>query len=380
MTERLQVLEAQEEHAPLLAAFFRETWDPGSSAERVLGSWQLSATENPCEPGVAPPTYIAVQANRVLGYCSSLPLRLWSGSSEYPAYWAKGLMVLPEFRGGPIGFHVLSALTKSRPIMAAVTVADGSKRLFGALGYRDYGAIPNLVRPTRLSLLARQLRPMDLPRSSALVGGALRIAEWSRKLKVSVGFGYLADTAAAPLFARRSGPDLVTGMETPPPWGEVDALWQELQGNIGAAPLRDSLAWDGRYKTVGASAYHFVTLRRASRLVGIAVIRTPKQDGDSRLAGLRMASISDMLVHPEEKGVGLLLAAAEQHAASMGAGAVILSITNRRIVESARRRGYLERRGNIHFFLRDTAKRTIWPESLGGWWLTRGDGESDATF
>ena len=97
------------------------------------------------------------------------------------------------------------------------------------------------------------------------------------------------------------------------------------------------------------------------------------------LAGAPL-NMLDMLVHPEEKGVGLLLAAAEQHAASMGAGAVILSITNRRIVESARRRGYLERRGNIHFFLRDTAKRTIWPESLGGWWLTRGDGESDATF
>lgn len=380
MAGRVSVLAAEAHHAPMLAEFFRLTWDPSATVERVLAGQATAAAANASEPGVVPPTFIAVQDDRVIGYCSSLPLTLWKQGQPHAAYWAKGLMVLPEFRSGPIGYHVLAALTKSRPLLAAVTVAEGSKRLFGALGYRDVGAIPNLVRATRYRMALSQIRPMALPLgSSGLKRVALRSAEFARRAGLAYAGGLLADGVSGLLY--RSGRAhgevrLHDVLDTT----ELDTLWQQVQGEVPAMPARDGRTWSQRYFADGATMYRRVTLRRQGRLVGMALVKVPRVKGDPRLAGLRMASISDLLISPCDPGVGALLQAAEDAAAHMGAGSVILSVTDRRLVAAARQRGYLQRPGNIHFFLRDTNRDSAWPEPLGDWWLTRGDGESDATF
>lgn len=264
--------------------------------------------------------------------------------------------------------------------MAAVTVAEGSKRLFRAIGYRDLGPIPNLVRATRFRVALQQLRPTEIAAPSALITSVLRVAEIARSAGFSPALGRVIDTLSAVVLPPKLAADAAVTVEPYLAAAELDALWDSVRATIGAASVRDAAAWEGRYGLAGTTAYHFLALRRSGQLRGVAVLRTPKVQGDARLAGLRMASISDLLIRPDEGGIDALLAATEVYAASLGAGAVILSVTNRRIVDCARRRGYWVRKGNIHFLVRDTATPSAWPESLEEWWLTRGDGESDATF
>lgn len=378
MAGRVSLFAVDDSHADLLADFFRKTWTPDASAEDVAASRRRAAEQNSSEPGVAPPTYVAVQGQQIIGYCSSLPLQLWSKGQALPAYWAKGLMVLPEFRGGPIGFHVLNALTRSQPLIAAVTVADGSKRLFGALKYRDYGAIPNLVRPTSFRLALGQVRPTRL----TVKHRALRVAFHGFELMQRVGAatlgGAVADAVTAPFRRPRSSTPLRFEVAERLDGTSLDGLWDRVRANLRSAPVRDGRSLQSRYGSDGA--YQCVRMERGGQLVGVAILKRPRDEGDPRLAGLRMASISDLLIDPNDADLASLLHATERQAAGLGAGAVILSVSNRRVVERAKRHGYLERSGNIHFFLRSTIPALEWPTDLGDWWLTRGDGESDASF
>ena len=105
MSERaakLEIVPVQNYHAEALAAFIRLVWNPAASAASVLAARAAGAQHNVAEPGVAPPTWIAIRSGQVLGYVTTLSVRFSNGTHDWPGYWIKGLMVLPEFQSGPI--------------------------------------------------------------------------------------------------------------------------------------------------------------------------------------------------------------------------------------------------------------------------------------
>src|SRR5438552_4326084 len=140
---------ASDEHAAAIATFNRQIWGDGATAEGVLASRRRSATDNVVAPGQPSPSVIVLEGSRVIGYCGSIPQRLWDGVAEHPAYWVKGLMVLPEYRGGPIGLLVVKELAKQLPRATSLVVAPAARRLFSALGWTDLGAVANFVRLLR---------------------------------------------------------------------------------------------------------------------------------------------------------------------------------------------------------------------------------------
>jgi GNAT superfamily N-acetyltransferase len=146
---KLEIVCVEEAHAEALAAFIRAVWNPAATATSVLAARAVGARHNVAEPGVAPPTWIALRAGQVLGYVSTLSARFSNGTRDWPGYWLKGLMVLPEFQSGPIGYHVLKAATDALPLSGGLAVAPAARRLFTALGYKDCGAIDNWLRPLR---------------------------------------------------------------------------------------------------------------------------------------------------------------------------------------------------------------------------------------
>ena len=121
---RLEVIRADDANAAQIAEFIQLVWDGTATPESVVAARAEGAKRNTVEPGVAPPTYIALQAGRVLGYVTSIPIRLWDGERDWGAYWIKGLMVHPEFRNGPIGYLLLKAATK---LADALPVVDTSR-------------------------------------------------------------------------------------------------------------------------------------------------------------------------------------------------------------------------------------------------------------
>lgn len=113
----------------------------------MVRSRAAAASRNLAEPGAPPPTWIAIQDGRVLGFVTTIPVRFWDGETSLPAYWIKGLMVLPEYRQGPIGYAVLKAAVAALPRTGSLAVAAPARRLFTALGYTDLGAVSNWIRP-----------------------------------------------------------------------------------------------------------------------------------------------------------------------------------------------------------------------------------------
>jgi len=383
VVSRVQAILATDEHADSLAAFYRAAWGGDVTAEAVLAARRQAAAENSAAPGEVPPTAIVLEGTRVLGYCGSIPHRLWDGVAEHPAYWVKGLMVLPEYRRGPIGFLVGKELATQLPRATALVVAPAARRLFSALGYTDLGAVTNFVRPLRLASLARRLDPAELglglPRWLA---ASVRVAQRVGVASLAGAIGGLALrlTAAA---RGRAPARLTTRCAAELPSGEeLDELWRGARRGMAAGPVRDGTYLRWRYGAEGRR-YSFISARDGTRLVGVAVLLSPKASPDARLRGVRAATISDIVFAPERADVGLALLAGVERAAGSaegGADAVLCTTSHRALARLLSRRAYVPLAGNVPFFLRDVSGSRRWPSDLASWWLARGDSAADDVF
>lgn len=371
---RIEAILAADEHADAVAAFFRAVWNGDGGAP----SRNAQASDAPAA--------IVWDGTRVLGYCGTIPYRLWDGLAEHPAHWVKGLMVLPEYRRGPIGFLVAKQLAMHLTCATALVVAPPARRLFVALGYKDLGAVTNFVRLLRPARLARGLDVGDLglglPRWLA---AAIRAAQRAGLATVASGAaGVVLDLAASTLGRPTTG--LVTACTMgAPSREELDLLWRSAREAIAASPVRDGLYLRSRYGADGTPAddcrYSFITARDDGRLVGIAVLLQPKATGDPRLRGVRVATISDVVFAPSHAGVGLaVLAAAERAARAAGADAILCTTDHRALRRVLWRRAYVPLPGNVHFFVRDTTGSVRLPRDLDSWWLARGDSGADEVF
>src|SRR2546430_2013336 len=278
---RIQAMLATEEHAAAIAAFYREVWNPHATAELFVATRRQAAADNVAAPGEPPPIAIVLEGDRVIGYCGSVPQRLWDGVVEHPAYWVKGLMVLPEYRRGPIGYLVWQQMAAQLTRATMTIVTPAAQRLFRASGYTDLGAMTNFVRLLRPGHLAQRLDVaglgLGLPRWIAV--GA-RLAQRTGLAGVAgAGVGVVADLAATA--TRRAGARFATDCTIEPPnRDELDELWREARGSIAASPVRDGLYLRWRFGTDGTapglgpegdeSRHLFITAREDTRLAATA--------------------------------------------------------------------------------------------------------------
>jgi hypothetical protein len=145
--------------------------------------------------------------------------------------------------------------------------------------------------------------------------------------------------------------------------------------------LHLSASFGARRGVKGEPIYTFVTVRDASRLEGVAVVRQPKLNGDPRLRGVRVATISDIVYPLKRRDVGLaLLGAVEGAAKAANSDAILCSTSHHDLAGLLRRQAYFRVAGNLHFLLRDTNQTTRWPKDLASWWLARGDANADEVF
>lgn len=380
-SNRIATAPATEGHAEAVATFLREVWDPDATADSVVTGMRNAAHANVAAPGVHPPTTLVLQGSRVIGYCSSIPQRLWDGSRERPAYWAKGLMVLPDFRNGPVGYLAVKELLTHLPCSTVLTVAPAARRLFAALGYRDLGAVTNWVKPLRPGAIAQQLdiNSLGLNTLPKWAVSGVRFAQATGLAGVAGATGGFVVTLAARAARMRAiGLDVETAV---PSTNELDELWRTARKDLAATPVRDATYLIPRYAGDPAALYSFVAVRDSGRLVGTAVARKPKTTSDARLGNLRVATVSDIIFPPARMDVGLaILGAVERSARAAGADALTCMSCHPALTRLLRRQGYVRLGGNVHFFLRDVTGESAWPSDLAAWWLSRGDGESDATF
>jgi GNAT superfamily N-acetyltransferase len=378
---KLEIVRADDTHAEALAAFIREVWNPAATATSVLAARASAARDNVAEPGVAPPTWIALRDGRILGYVTTLSARFSNGTRDWPGYWIKGLMVLPEFQGGPIGYHVLKAAAASLPLSGGLAVAPAARRLFTALGYADCGAIDNWLRPLRP---ARIVQRVDVSRL-----GLSRMPSWMPKLvnvARATGLGAAAGWSAGWALRstggiRRAGAVGLSSEVLDPTRHaqDVDALWQRCSAGLGSAVVRNSAYFVPRYPTGPDAHYRWVGVRRGDSLAGVAIVRTPRDASDERLRGIRVATLSDLLFDPADANAGLaLLGAVERTARQFEADALLASSSSMPAVRLLRRQWYVPLGGSIHLLFRSSGESAPqFGKTVADWWLQRGDGGSD---
>ena len=376
---RLRVVTATDEHAAAMAGFFRKTWDPSSTGERVLEARRNGAAANPAFPGEVSPTFLAFHGSEVVGYLGSLPVRFWVLGRTVPGYWAKGLMVLPEYRNGPIGPLVVREASKQLPVLGSLAVNPPALRLFAASGLKHVGVLSNRLVPLRAGNIVRRLNPALLPleRMPKLLGVLVAIATRPGLRPIfSIGAGlggrFLSLVRRAPGrgMAWDSGAELPSG---------VDALWESVRENLSAGVVRDSAHLRWRYGAPANEGYRYVAVRERGRLAGLGVVRAPRAQGDPRLHGIKVAVLSEVIADPSgPRPLRALVSAAEEVAAMMDADALLCSDTHAGLARTLSRYGALSLPANVNFLIRLPGGTQVPP--LDQWWLTRGDGDADEVF
>lgn len=381
-TSSVEIIQVDDPHASLLADFYRKVWDRNATAEGVLRARQAAAAANPISPGRHSPTFLFLYNGIAVGHVGTIPFALWNGRTEVPAHWVKGLMVLPEHQNGAVGFLLLQEAVRQLGCAVAIVGAAPARRLFQALGFQDYGAIPNYLRVLNPENVLRRLDPSTVGggRFKAVLSRALQIAQRPPLAKV-VGLASkgIFRLWAAPSNARTRGLQVTTSDQASVP--PDDRLWESVRGSIAAAPARsgDYLRW--RYDTGPGGTYRVVSVRNDARLIGSAVVRRPSPRGDRRLKGIRVATLSDILYPPASPNAGLAaLAGAEATARELDADVLLCSATHRSLTELLRRRAFIPVPANLRLLGRMSQANGEIPDDLRDWWITRGDGSADEVF
>ena len=378
-TPRIEVLCAGDSHVPALAEFYRAVWDPEATTEGVRAARAKAAAANPFEPGRCSPCFLFMRDGEAIGHIGSIPAKFWNGTSEHRASWFNGFMVLPEHRNGPVGYAVLKEALRDAALSAVLTVAPPSKRLFGAMGFVDRGPVPNYLLILRPGAV---LAAVDVD-ALGLRGAVPRLVRLARRL----GFAHLSFLAQFGLALWKAiggrgcrGATFSVGLGSATP-DEITGLWRRVREQIGAAHVRDAAYLRWRFASSDHDLYEIVMVRERGSLVALAVVRPPRDQGDERLRGIRVATLTDILFAPDRPDVGITtVGAAERIARRLGADALLCTASHRALSAVLQRRGFLRFAGNAHFMMRDTLKQRGWPASLSEWWITRGDAEADGNL
>lgn len=371
---------ARREHNSALAEFFRTTWDPEATPDGVRRSRLAAAAENVVSPGVAPPAFLFLQDSKVIGYLGSIPVRVWDGTSEQPAYWVKGLMVLPEFRNGPVGFLLLKEAVRHMDCCMALAVLPVVVGLFERLGFTDLGMLQNSVRILRPVRALNRLRLADIG-FSRLPAWLLRATELAQRTGVASAAGLCASAFAHLYTTARGGfPGTLTIEQSVPAPSELDALWRRARRTIPAGIVRDSRYLNVRYPQHD-SGYQYVAVRRGSEILSLAIVKRPRAQGDPRLNGITVATVSEWIFPLDSPEAGLAaLAGAEMAARRYGADLLLCSSCHADSLPLLTRRGYWKVPANVHLLVRADRKQSSLPLRLADWWVTRGDSNADEVF
>jgi hypothetical protein len=375
---RSEVVRVDEDvHLSLLRDFIREVWTPSLTLEALRAARAQAAAKNLAHPGEPLPTWLFLVGGRAVGHLTTIPTRFrWNGD-EVPAHWLKGFWVLEEHRNGPIGAFLVRRAAQDLDCLLATVVDRAPRRVFEAFKLRDVGVLRDHVRLLRPERVIARIRLDAVGQGDRAwlraAHGIARQPGIAHLLGAGIRVAFGAYAAVAGRGAR------LAVSRTRPAADALDRCWRESAEAIPYGVVRD-----GAYvaATHDPEADLFVALERGGSLAGWARVRRPKaSSGDPRLAGLRVASLADVVVSPLRADDGLaLLRAAEGVAREAGADALLCGASHPALESWLKRRAFVPVGARVHFAARGPAASKAAPESSGACWLTRADGGADEGF
>lgn len=382
MSEPLRVRRLGQEDAGSIAEFFRAAgWDPHATPEGAREMLRALAAENPFEPGNEPPTVGVFVGARLTGFVTTIPTRFWNGREYTAGHWLKAYTVLEEFRNGPVAYLLLKEMMKHVGLAASMPVPLGARQLSTALGMLDLGAVRDYITPLRP---ARILRKLDINRFQHLNALPSAISVAVKVAKIPPFAHALGAVITGCLTALRlpsivSARQMTTQLkEQLPCEAALDNLWARARRAKGHSATRSGAYLRWRYERGAQGHYCFASAWHGEDLVGLAVLAHPKRPDDSRIAGLGIGSVVDLVLDPDyPAALAGVLGVARGWARSASYDALLLTASHGALRGPLLRAGYLPISGNIHLLLRDPRGRFGFSTDLDSWMVTRGDAWGD---
>jgi len=382
MPEPLRVRRLDEEDAGSIAEFFRAAaWDPNATPDGAREMLRTLAAENPFEPGKGPPTVGVFIGSRLAGFVTSIPTRFWNGKEYAAGHWLKGYTVLEEYRKGPIAYLLLKEMMKHVGLAASMPAPLAARQLSTALGMRDLGAVRDYIEPLRP---ARFLRKLDigrfehlnaLPPTVSVVVKLAKIPPFAHAIGALITLSLTALRLPSMVSARRLTTELGEHL---PGEAAIDSLWVRAQRARSYSATRSGAYMRWRYERGAQARYSFASAWRGEDMVGLAVLAHPQRPDDSRIAGLGIGSVVDLVLDPDCPGaLPGVLGVARRWARSANYDALLLTASHGALRKPLLRAGYLRMPGNIHLLLRDPGGEYGLSTNLDAWMVTRGDAWGD---
>ena len=342
---------------------------------------RTSAIENPFEPGKEPPTVGAFLGTRLVGFITTIPTQFWNGEKYAAAHWLKGLCVLEEHRNGPIAMLLMRGILKHIDLAASMPGSPMARQLSVALGMLDLGAVRDYIEPLRPTRILRKVefrRFEHLSRLPRPVSVAIEVAKIP-PLAYAIGALISLGLTVLRLPSAWAGRQLTTQLDTRlPSEAALDSLWAREQRASSCSPARSSVYLRWRYAKGGEGHYSFASAWRGDDIVGLAVLAPPRRTDDSRIAGLGIGSVVDLLLDPNcPAALPSLLGVARRWARAANYDALLLTASYLRLRAPLLRAGYFQIPGNIHLMLRDAGGKHGLTTNLDAWMVTRGDAWGD---
>jgi hypothetical protein len=382
VAETLRVRRLGEQDAASIAELFRAAqWDHNATAEGVREMLRRTAIENPFEPGKEPPTVGAFLGTRLVGIVTTIPTQFWSGERCAAAHWLKGLCVLEEHRNGPIAMLLMRGILKHVDLAASMPGSSMARQLSVALGMLDLGAVRDYIEPLRPTRILRKVefrRFEHLSRLPRAASVAIAVAK-TPPLAYAIGALISVGLAVLRLPNALAGRQLTTQLDTRlPSEAALDSLWARAQRVSSCSPARSSAYLRWRYAKGTEGHYSFASAWRGDDMVGLAVLAPPRRADDSRIAGLGIGSVVDVLLDPNcSAALPSLLGVARRWARAANYDALLLTASHLRLRAPLLRAGYFQVPGNIHLMLRDAGGKHGLSTNLDAWMVTRGDAWGD---
>lgn len=371
-----------EEDAAAIGAFFRAAaWDLSATTDSARETLHMMAVENPFDPGEAPPTVGAFMGNRLVGFITSIPTRFWDGRTSRAGHWLKGYTVLEEYRNGLIAYLLLKEMLRHVGLAASLPASRPARELSIAVGMRDLGAVRDYLAPLRP---ARILRKLDVGRFEHLSKLSSDIGVMVKLAKVAP-FSYVAGTAISLALAALRLPALISQLglrvrlDARLPLAEsLDGLWARAQLAPGCRTSRSAPYLRWRYEREPGPKYSFATAWRGAELVGLAVLAHPQRLDDSRIGGLGLGSVVDLVLDPRcPAALPAVLKQARRWAKTADYDALVLTSPHEELHRALFASGYVRIPGNIHLLIRDPLGAQGLSGNLNTWMVTRGDAWGD---
>jgi hypothetical protein len=323
----------------------------------------------------------AFLGTRLVGFISTIPTQFWTGKENTAAYWFKGLWVLEKHRTGPIAVLLMKEIFRHVDLAASMPATGVAQQLSAALGMLDLGAICDYIEPLRPMRILRKFDARRFEHLSVLARTGSAVIKLAKTPPFAYAIGALISLSFAvlrlpsTLTGRKLTTQIVAGL---PSAAALDSLWSRARRDLRCSPVRSGAYLSWRYERGAKGRYCFASAWRGHELVGLAVLASPQRADDSRIAGLSIGSVVDLVLDPDCSAVlPSLLRVARRWARVANYDALLLTASHHSLRGTLLRAGYIRLPGNIHVMLRDPGGKFGLSTDLDNWMVTRGDASGD---